>query len=95
MKSNRIFKGTIYNKNESYSGILIKAKNKKYLELENTKRFLSWLALEIPILQNENFMDETTKPYYIKKEELTPYISVETTVSLNKARKIHKKGYHK
>ncbi len=40
-------------------------------------------------------MDETTKPYYIKKEELTPYISVETTVSLNKARKIHKKGYHK
>ncbi len=68
--------------------ILLQDRSKtKYLELQKSKNILLRVALEIPFLQNKNFISETTEPKYICKNELRKYISKKTNVSLANARK--------
>jgi len=94
MKSNKIFIGNIYDSQaiKTPNAILIKAKNKKYLELHNTKKILNMIALRLSCLQNNDFISNNpSNELFVKEEELKPYISVNTEVDLKKVRKIHPK----
>ena len=93
MKSERIFVGPIYHNEEFVDNtILVQARNGKYLELYQTKNFLLRLALEFSLLQDSSFIgNSNTAKRYTKSEELRPYISTKTQVSLKRARMIHNK----
>lgn len=92
MKSKKIFYGTITSKENGKEHqekkVLIQAKNQKYISLENTKSFLNYLAIFLPILQKECFIPNEKQTI----DHLTYYVSKETNISLKKARKIHKKN---
>ena len=89
MKSNKIYIGNIYDNQtiKIYNAILIKAKNKKYLELHKTKKILNMITLELSFLQNNDFISNNPNEVLFVK----PYISVNTEVDLKRVRKIHKK----
>lgn len=94
MKSNKIYIGNIYDNQtiKIYNAILIKAKNKKYLELHKTKKILNMITLELSFLQNNDFISNNpNEVLFVKEAELKPYISVNTEVDLKRVRKIHKK----
>ena len=94
MKSENIKIANIYRKTTTYepqNQIVVEARNGKYVKLEETKKLFVKLGLLFESMQNHHFL-ETIDGYEHKEStrfvnDLKPYITTCTSVSLKQARK--------